>query len=172
MEIKFDQQKLKIVPIEQVRPNTWNPKDKNTPEFEKIKQGIKLKGLRMPIVVRELAKDEYEIIDGEQRYTACKELGFKNILIYNEGKVSDQEARELTIWYQQQVPFNEIELLPLIKEIVSYTGEYQLPYTEKEVEERLKMLEFDWEKYQKEQDSIEKKENMITCPECGHQFYK
>ena len=111
------------MPIDQVRPNTWNPKDKNTEEYE-------------------------------------------------EGKVSDQEARELTIFFQQQVPFNEVELLPLIKEIVSYTGEYELPYTDKEVEERLKMLEFDWNKYQEEQESVEKEDKIITCPQCGYQFYK
>jgi len=135
------------VPIDQVRPNTWNPKDKNTEEYEKVKLSIQKKGLRQPIIVRETDTNSYEIIDGEQRWTACKELAFENVLVYNEGKVSDQEARELTIFFQQQVPFNEVELLPLIKEIVSYTGEYELPYTDKEVEERLKMLEFDWNKY-------------------------
>lgn len=172
MEIKFDPQKLKIVLIDQVKPNTWNPKDKNTEEYEKVKDSIRKKGLRMPIVVRQLAMDSYEIIDGEQRYTACLELGFKKVLIYNEGEVSDQEARELTIFYQQQVPFNEVELLSLIKEIVTYTGEYQLPYSDKEVEEKLKMLQFDWDQYNKEQESEEKEANMITCPECGHKFYK
>ena len=135
------------MPIDQVRPNTWNPKDKNTEEYEKVKLSIQKKGLRQPIIVRETDTNSYEIIDGEQRWTACKELAFENVLVYNEGKVSDQEARELTIFFQQQVPFNEVELLPLIKEIVSYTGEYELPYTDKEVEERLKMLEFDWNKY-------------------------
>lgn len=169
MEIKFDPTKIKIVPIEQVRPNTWNPKDKNTPEYEKVKDSVRKKGLRMPIVVREIDIDSYEIIDGEQRYTACKDLNFTQALIYNEGKVSDQEAKELTIFYQQQVPFNEIELLPLIKDIVS-SGEYQLPYTDKEIEEKLKMLQFDWEQYQKEQDLEQKEAKMITCPECGHQF--
>jgi len=172
MKIQFNPEKLKIVPIEQVRPNTWNPKDKGTEDYNRVLDSVRKKGLRMPIVVREIEPDSYEIVDGEQRWTACKDLAFKEVLIYNEGKMSDQEARELTIFFQQQVPFNEIELLPLIKEIVSYTGEYQLPYSDKEVEEKLKMLQFDWDQYQKEQESVEKETKTITCPECGHQFYK
>lgn len=172
MKIQFNPEKLKIVPIEQVKPNTWNPKDKNTEEYSRVLDSVKKKGLRTPIVVRELGPDSYEIIDGEQRWTACKELAFKDILVYNEGNVSDQEARELTIFFQQQVPFNEIELLPLIKEIVSYTGEYQLPYTQEEVEEKLKMLNFDWEEYQKTYEVEEKKNNEIVCPKCGHIFSK
>lgn len=135
MEIKFDPAKLSIVPIDQVKPNTWNPKDKNTAEYEKVKESIKLHGQRQPIVVREV-KDQtgYEIIDGEQKWTSCKELGFENVLIYNEGFISDQEAQELTIAYQQQVPFNELLMAKLVNKLVSNYGEnIKLPFTPIEI---------------------------------------
>jgi len=139
--ISFDSAKVKTVKIGEVRPNTWNPKDKNTDDFQKVKKGIKLKGQKQPITVRE--NDGYEIIDGEQRLTACKELGFEDIVIYNEGEVSDKEARELTIWYQQQVPFNEIELATLVKGLYQYP-DLELPYTSEEMKDLLDLEAFDW----------------------------
>jgi hypothetical protein len=151
VKIQFDTKKVKTVPVEQVRPNTWNPKDKNTQDFEKVKRGISLKGQRLPIIVRETGEKEtlYEIIDGEQRWASCKALGFKNVLIYNEGKLSDKEAKELTIWFQQQVPFNEIELAGLVKDItMNLEGlELELPFTQTEVDEFMKLSDFDWNQY-------------------------
>lgn len=145
MEINFDPKKLKIVTIDEVRPNTWNPKPKGGHDYEKVKKSIEKKGLRGFIVVRE--NDGYEIIDGEQRWTACKELGFKKVLVYNEGEVSDKEARELTIWWQQQVPFDHLDLSYLVAEMQDNFGELELPYTETEVDEMLKISNFDFDEY-------------------------
>lgn len=155
--INFAPEKVKVVKIGQVRPNQWNPKEHDTYEFEKIKKGIGLKGLRLPIIVREIEPEgdiNYEILDGEQRYTACKQLGFDEIIIYNEGKIEDKEAQELTIWYQQQVPFEEVATAKLVTTIVEKYPDYQLPYTEEEIEAYKKLTEFDWDKYKNEQEAI------------------
>jgi ParB-like chromosome segregation protein Spo0J len=146
--IKFDQVKLKIVSIDEVRPNNWNPKDKETEDYKKIKKGIEARGQRMPIVVRE--NKGYEIIDGEQRWRSCKDLGFKEVLIYNEGEISDALAMELTIWYQQQVPFNEIELSGVIKKITESGADFKLPYLQEELDEYLKLAEFNFNEYETE----------------------
>lgn len=144
MEIKFDPTKVKIVKVDEVRANTWNPKDENTEDYEKIKRGIELKGQRLPIVVRE--NNGYEIIDGEQRWRACKELGFGKVIIYSEGEIPDKEAKELTIWYQQQVPFNEIELASLIKDLSQYP-DLEIPYSLEEIEDFKNLAEFNWDQY-------------------------
>lgn len=166
--IVFDPKKIAIVPIEQVTPNTYNPKSKNTPEFEKIKEGIKLKGQRMPIVVRELKGSEenpglvYEILDGEQRYTAAKDLGFTEVLIYNEGPVSDKEARELTIWYQQQVPFNEIDLAGLVTNMLADYDNIELPFTDKEIAHFKDLAEFNFDNYNTEPPENTNDDNIKT----------
>lgn len=158
-KVEFDPKKIKTVKITEVRPNTWNPKDKETLEFEKIKKGIELKGQRLPIIVRETdgEKTPYEIIDGEQRWTACKALGFENILIYNEGELSDKESKELTIWYQQAVPFNEIELASLVKDIVNNLDglELELPYSSEEIDSFIQLTEFDWDQYEGDEEEPE-----------------
>ena len=160
MAIKYDISKIIEVPIDQVKRNTWNPKNRETKEFAKIKEGIRLKGQRLPVIVRE--NDGYEIIDGEQRFTACEQLGFDKILIYNEGKISDREAKELTIWYQQQVPFNEIELASLIADITS-EDYFELPFDETEIENYKDLLDFDWEELEKESvDKDDDNKSVIT----------
>lgn len=131
MGITFDKLKLKTVVIEEVRPNTWNPKNKDTEELEKVKASIKENGQMLPIFVRE--NNGYEIIDGEQRYLGCLEEGYKEILIYNFGQLEDNKAKALTIWFQQQVPFNRVEEAYLAMEIIE--GGLELPYTMEEIGE-------------------------------------
>ena len=136
-KIKYDPIKVLIVPIDQVRPNTWNPKDENTEDFKKVLFSVEHNGLKLPIVVRE--NNGYEIIDGEQRWRAAKQLGFKMVLIYNEGVIDDLRAKELTINYQQQVPFNQVDLAHLVSEIADKVS---LPYSKEEIDNFITMSKF------------------------------
>lgn len=122
--IAFDQTKLAIVKLKDVRPNSWNPKDTNTREYRKILESIKREGQKSPVVVRE--NKGLEIIDGHQRWSALTELGEKEIIIYNEGKVSTKDAKNQTLWWQLQVPFNKTMLAPLVLELQKL--ELHLPY--------------------------------------------
>lgn len=147
MELTFDISKIKTVPIEQVQPNSWNPKDREThlESYEEVKKSLELHGFRQPCIVRELAKNKYEIVDGEQRYTSAKELGFTEIIIYNEGKMTDEQAQELTIAYQTQVPFVRSQLADLVKQLLSTGG--RLPYNEAKTQDLLNLTEFSWDDY-------------------------
>lgn len=159
-QINFDPKKMRVAPIDLVRPNTWNPKTSGGPEFEKVKRSIEQKGQRAyPIIVRD--NGGFEIIDGQQRYTACLELGFKEVLIYNEGEVSDKEAKELTIWYQQQVPFDHIELAYMIKDMDNLYENLELPYEPIELEELLAISNFDFDTIENE-TPIETDNNVRT----------
>lgn len=134
---KFDfndiKENSKIVNINEVSFNSWNPKNKRTKEYEKVKESVKLNGLTMPIVVREIEDENhnYEVLDGEQRLTACIDLGFDKIWIVNAGKISDTEAKSKTIWMEMSVPFDKKQLGELLGELV---GEVELPYTDEEIE--------------------------------------
>lgn len=145
MGITFDLTKLKTVPIEEVRPNTWNPKEKGTSEYEHVVASIRLNGQRSPIAVRE--KDGYEIIDGEQRYLACKELKYTKILIYNEGELNDKEAKASTMWWQVQVPFDFIKEVKLALELSEL--DIEIPYLDTKLEEFKDLLDFDWSTFEK-----------------------
>lgn len=145
----FDPSKLLKVDITTVQPNSWNPKEKDTDDYRKVKKSVELKGLRAPVAVRELKKGQYEIIDGEQRYTSAKELGYKEIYIYNEGVLDDDEAQSMTLWYQQQVPFDEVTLAPLVAQLDD-VGK-QLPFDEAKIQEYKAMANFSFDDYKDEE---------------------
>ena len=92
----FDPTKILKVQIDKVEPNDYNPKEKDTPEYRNVVKSIQLNGLKQPIFVREVdGNDNFVIVDGEQRWTAANELGYKEIYIYNLGKISEEEANKI-----------------------------------------------------------------------------
>ena len=123
----------KIVDINEVCFNPWNPKIKRSKEYEKVKESVKLNGLGMPIVVREIEDDnyKYQVLDGEQRLTAALDLGYDKVWIVNLGRVSDEEAKSKTLWYEMAVPFDKEQLGNLLVDLV---GKVELPYTDNEIE--------------------------------------
>lgn len=142
----YELDKIKKVKIDEVRPNSWNPKEKNHKKVEDIKKSIEMHGFKQPVQVR--SNDGYEIIDGEQRWTAMKELGATEIYIYDNGVISDEDAKNETLWWQVQVPFETVELAHLVTELSAM--EFELPYTPKEIAEFKEMSEFDFDKYGKD----------------------
>lgn len=148
MEITYDPKNLKVVPIDDVRPNTWNPKEKNHDNVKKIETNIKRIGFNEPIRVRE--NEGFEIIDGEQRWTAAKNLGLKEVLIYNEGVMTEPEARASTLWWQVQIPFDDIKLA---YEVANLSLEMiELPYSEVEIEAFKELANFSFDDYDKDQN--------------------
>ena len=116
---------IEYVDIDLIRPNPWNPKDseRSIKEFNSIKASIKKYGLNDVILVRDGNQDGklgfYEIIDGEHRYKAAKEQGYKRIKINNLGNVKDAEARMLTeVRERARVPVNEDEEGKLLKSLM------------------------------------------------------
>lgn len=154
-DFDFDFTKLKEVKVSEVKPNGWNPKDKDTKEYKQVLRSLAANGLRQPIVVREV-DNHYEIIDGEQRFTAAQELGYEKVFVYNEGKMDEKQAKALTIWYEVQVPFNEVDLSHLVVELADVGME--LPYNEAQIADFRNMAAFDFDNFDKEdngQDDME-----------------
>lgn len=123
----------KIVDINEVCFNPWNPKIKRSKEYEKVKKSVELNGLGMPIVVREIEDDnyKYQVLDGEQRLTAALDLGYDKVWIVNLGQVSDEEAKSKTLWYEMAVPFDQEQLGKLLVDLVD---KVELPYSDAEIE--------------------------------------
>lgn len=140
----FDPSKIIKVPIDKVEPNGYNPKEKNTKEYKNVVESIRRNGLKQPIFVREVdGNEKYVVVDGEQRLTAANELGYTEIYVYNLGKISEEEAKALTIWFEVQVPFSEVELAPIVVELNKL--DITLPYTDEEIVTFEKMTQFDFD---------------------------
>lgn len=151
---KFDEKNLTLVDIANVRTNNYNPKDKDTKEYKQVVKSLDVNGFMSPIVVRQVEGfDGYEIIDGEQRFTAAKELAYKSIPVYNLGYISDIDAKSKTIFAEVAVPFNEIDLSHLVVELDE--ASVALPYTEAEISDFRHMSEFNFDNFDDDEGEFE-----------------
>lgn len=168
----------KVIPTEQIQPNDFNPKDDYLKEpelqiiYEKVKKSILHHGQIDPILVRELEKDKYEIVNGFHRFEAMKELGFKTIEIKNLGKITREEAMAKALSTEEiHIPLNQISVAELVRDLAK-TPNFNvdlLPYSTDEIQSKIDLLEFDWKKYGDEsEEKVEEK--LLTCPKCGHEF--
>lgn len=142
IEFRYNQENVLQVPIGDVEPNEYNPKEKESDKQKNIQSGLEKKGLLMPIFVREKGK-KFEIVDGEQRWTSLRNSGNDKALVYNLGKIDDKEAQELTLWFEEQVPFDRVLQAQLVKSMTDTYQDLQLPYTDDEVDNMIKILEYE-----------------------------
>ncbi len=131
-EREFDINNIQKVDINEVKYNTWNPKQKRTKEYEKVFKSIEKNGSLAPIFVREIDDENfgYEIVDGAQRYTAMLDLSYPEVYIYNLGKITDEEGQALTLYLDQSVPFDDDMLGKLLSDLQRTVD---LPYTDEEI---------------------------------------
>jgi len=92
-------------PIDAIEPNSWNVNTMTLEEFESLKESIKItKGdylKKNPIKIwKDQEKDKYTISDGEHRWRACKELGFKRIPADLED-IDVEDAKSLNVIYSK-----------------------------------------------------------------------
>lgn len=67
------------IEIDRVKPNPFQPRrDFSKAKIDELAQSIKSSGLIQPIVVRRAGND-YQLVVGERRYMACKNLGWEKI---------------------------------------------------------------------------------------------
>ena len=62
-----------------------------------LAQSIKEHGLLSPLVVRPVGDGSYEIIAGQRRYLACKDLGWSVVPVIVRGEVSETTAVTLSV---------------------------------------------------------------------------
>lgn len=126
--ITFKQENIKIVNIDEVRESTWNPKKKKGKGYKEVLKSVENRGLVAPIMVRTNpdATTKYEVLDGHQRYNACRDLGYTQILIYDFGELDDETAKSYTIYLETGVKpdkkmFNEL--------LIELKDKIDLPYS-------------------------------------------
>ncbi len=74
---------LAKIPVETISPNPYQPRISFEPEaFEELKKSILSNGLIQPITVRRIDHKKFELISGERRLKACKDIGYKEIPAY------------------------------------------------------------------------------------------
>ncbi len=110
----------KIVDIDLLVPNLWNPNEESGFMQEKLSGSLETFGQVAEVLARELPSGQYEIIDGEHRWNRMKLAGAKEILINNLGKISDDDAKMLTMVANElHGNRNPVKLAKILRELES-----------------------------------------------------
>lgn len=94
IEDKLYGPRIRMLPISKIDPSPHQARTE-LGNIEELMASIKEKGILQPIIIRE-KNDRYEIIAGERRCIAAKNVGLKNVPCI-EMNVSDNEAMELAL---------------------------------------------------------------------------
>ncbi|MGC8745475.1 MAG: ParB/RepB/Spo0J family partition protein [Candidatus Saccharicenans sp.] len=86
--------RVRLISIDRIDPNPRQARNE-LGNLQELKESIKSKGVLEPILVRPKG-DRFEIIAGERRYLASKNIGLKEIPCI-EMNVEDQEAMEISL---------------------------------------------------------------------------
>jgi hypothetical protein len=85
-----------VIALDKLKPNSWNPNVMNDAMYRKELASIKKFGYVNPMLVRDLGA-WYEIIDGEHRWKALKQLAYSEAEVTVIEGLTDEEAKQLTI---------------------------------------------------------------------------
>jgi len=115
------------LPLASILKNPFQPRlsfDKE--DLDNLKESIQIHGIIEPIIVRQ-SKGGYEIIAGERRFRAAKELGLETVPVLIREKVSDRELKILALVENlQRADLNDIEIAMGYHELINshqYTHE-------------------------------------------------
>lgn len=93
---------MRVMPINFVQPNPWNPNEMDDATYEALKHGLKTDGWLASHALLVWGEDDQGdtqnyIIDGEHRWKAANELGIeKGPMVILDG-ITEAEAKELTL---------------------------------------------------------------------------
>ena len=119
--------KLLNLKIDKIVTNSNQPRKYfDNGKMSELKDSIKNSGLLQPITVRKISNGKYEIVAGERRYRACRELGMESIPVI-EMNVGDARGYDLSILENIQRenlnPIEEAESYLMLMEVYGYTQE-------------------------------------------------
>ena len=119
--------KLLNLKIDRIVTNSNQPRKYfDNEKMSELKDSIKSSGLIQPITVRKISNGKYEIVAGERRYRACRELGMGNISAI-EISAGDARGYELSVLENIQRedlnPIEEAESYLMLMEVYGYTQE-------------------------------------------------
>lgn len=137
--------KIEWVAPSTLHPNRWNPNVQNEFMYQQMKNSLIKFGFADPIKVRTDGEGKREIIDGEHRLKAAKDLKMPFVPIVNYGPIPDHIAQQLTLALRIQGEDDKDKLAAVLKELETSIGRIQLmeiiPYQPGEVDALLASID-------------------------------
>lgn len=163
-----DFSKFKVIDIDKTVKADWNYKADDDDLLIKLIENLKRNGQIENIIVRQLDTGFYEVVNGNHRIDAFKKLGQLKIVVYDLGNISLAEAQRIALETNEtQFQVDQIKLAQIIKDI---TTEYpleelalSLPFSSEELDNYIKMIEFDNSKHSN--NNINSEDKKVTTEE-------
>ncbi|PTX62418.1 ParB family chromosome partitioning protein [Melghirimyces profundicolus] len=108
------------VPLSDLRPNPYQPRKNFDPEaLEELVSSIKEHGIVQPLVVRKSIRG-YEIVAGERRFRAAKDVGLEMVPVVIR-EFSDEQMMEIALIENlQREDLNSIEIAQAYKKLMDH----------------------------------------------------
>ena len=134
----------------------WNYKEEDEKQTEKLIANFKKNGQVENIQIRELG-DKYEVVNGNHRLDVMREIGMDKAHAYNYGEMSKADAQIVAIETNEtRFRSNAVKLGETFEELKeTYSVEEMaktMPFDEKEINNMIDVLNFDWEQFDVEED--------------------
>lgn len=125
---------LAKISVEFISPNPYQPRMNFEPQaLEELKKSIISNGLIQPITVRRIQGNRYQLISGERRLRAYKDIGYKEIPAYIIKVDSDEILLALALIENiQRERLNPIEIGKAYKRLMD-----ECHFTQEEIAERV-----------------------------------
>ncbi|HEX6755081.1 MAG TPA: ParB/RepB/Spo0J family partition protein [Mycobacteriales bacterium] len=111
------------VPVDAIRPNAKQPRQVFDEDAqEELKTSIREFGLLQPVVVRETEPGSYELVMGERRWRATRDLGLDTIPAIVRGTADDAMLRNALLENLHRVQLNPLEEAAAYRQLLDEFG--------------------------------------------------
>ena len=111
------------IPVGDIRPNAKQPRQVfDEDALEELKTSIREFGLLQPVVVRETGPGSYELVMGERRWRATRELGLETIPAIVRGTADDAMLRDALLENLHRVELNPLEEAAAYRQLLDEFG--------------------------------------------------
>ena len=111
------------VPVDDIRPNAKQPRQAfDEDAHEELKTSIKEFGLLQPVVVRETGPGSYELVMGERRWRASRDLGLLTIPAIVRETADDAMLRDALLENLHRVDLNPLEEAAAYRQLLDEFG--------------------------------------------------
>ena len=159
LEIK----KFEIVELDKIDLAPWNYKTEDEDKAAALERSLRNNGQILNINIRIKKDKRFEVIDGNHRVVALKNLGAKQCIAYNHGEISVEEAEIIALALNEN--HFENDMLKLAGVVHNLSKHYEpdelanlLPYTQDIIQRMIDLINFNVNQFKNNANDNEDRE--------------
>lgn len=163
------------IPVSQLVPAPWNYKKTGEvvePAKAKIRRAIRKRGQVVNLIVREIAEDRYEVVNGNHRLEVFVEEGVEQAICCNMGTIDQATAEMIALETNElNVEADVLKLGGLLRHVLETVPLEEmtetLPYDVPTIENHVKAVDFNWDDYREQPAPVDDEKKDDAPPADG-----